>query len=66
VLTDEEKRLGECVTTAEWRRIYQPSCNSHGDISGAGRIPPAGIIRQVPRAPAEAGEGACESVEGIR
>ena len=65
-LTDEEKRLGECITTADWRRIYQPSRLCEGDISGAGRIPAAGAIRSMPRALAEAGEVACEDMEGAR
>jgi hypothetical protein len=65
-LTDEEKRLGECITTSDWRAIYQPSRHSNGDISGAGRIPPAGAIRPVPRASTEACEVACEDLEGAR
>lgn len=65
MLTDEENRVGECIETAEWRAIYQPSRHSSGDISGAGRIPAAGAIRSVPRALAEAGEVACENLEGI-
>jgi len=66
MLTDEELRLAECITTADWRRIYQPSRHSQGDISGAGRIPPAVHFRSVPRALAEAGQVACADLEGAR
>jgi len=65
-MTPEELRLGDTVTTAEWRAIYQPEGHRKGDIHRARCIPPAGVIRPVPRALAEAGEVACENLEGGR
>ena len=50
ILTDEEKRLGECITTSDWYAIYRPrlgGCDYQGPdsyrkkrapVAGAGQL----------------------------